>query len=430
MNLFDYQKTGRDFLADNAYAFLADDPGLGKTAQAINAACDTFTKMTSKKTRPTICVLCPRSAIKNWHREWKRWWPSFNGNLLVVNYDMVVSNIKAREDFLNEQWDLVICDEAHRLKSPGAKRSQTVYRGLKKHAGKVWLLSGTPARNHAGELWTHLVSLRPDLIADRSGRAMTQEQFEDRYCEVYNDKHGHRRIRGSKNLKELRGLLFKGGFLLRRRKKEVQPQLPALIFDEYPIILDDEGVARGLGPDFTALGIDENTPTDDVLRILRSRIVEFSTERRLLGLLKVPAVAGMVETELEAPGKIIVFFHHTDVGQHLKERFMDHCPVLVDGKTKDPQGEVDTFMTDPNCRVFLGQIQACGEALNITAANQVVFAEASWSPSDNYQAACRAHRFGLEGSLVVRFLSVAGTVDEIIQRTLARKSAELAELFD
>jgi hypothetical protein len=81
-------------------------------------------------------------------------------------------------------------------------------------------------------------------------------------------------------------------------------------------------------------------------------------------------------------------------------------------------------------RVFLGQITACGEALNITAANQVLFAEASWSPADNYQAACRAHRIGMGDKLVVRFLSVPKTMDRLIQRALARKTQELSDLFD
>lgn len=424
-DLFEYQVEGRDFLAATPRGMLGDQPGLGKTPQAIRAAAKVF-----GWGAPKICVICPKTAMTNWKREWARWWPTFGGFLMIVNYDRLSIETNERHTFTKGPWDLIICDEAHRLKSPGAKRTKTVYDHVGKYdATWVWLLTGTPARNHAGELWTHLTALRPDLIHDRSGRPMAVEQFEDAYCKVQHDAFGARVIRGSKNVKELREKLADGGFILRRMKKDVQSQLPDLIFDEYPLPQRVDATPVNY-PDFAGMGIQEGMTFDEIVEVLRRAGTQFSTERRHTGMLKVPSVAAFVDEELEAPGKIIVFFHHTDVGEALKDRLVLHNPVIVNGKTKDAQAQVDKFQTDPDCRVFLGQITACGEALNITAATQVVFAEASWSPADNYQAACRAHRIGMGDSLVVRFLSAEGTMDEIIQRVLTRKSRELAELFD
>lgn len=426
--LFAYQETGRDFLGRTQFAMLGDQPGLGKTPQAVTAARRVF-----GTSAPNICVVCPKTAVTNWKREWARWWPGFGGHLFVVNYDRLSVDTRERTLFEMTKWDLIICDEAHRLKNAGAKRTQTVYDYVGDNRFswplRVWLLTGTPARNHAGELWTHIHALRPDLILDRSGRPMSQEQFEDAYCKVQFDAYGNRKVRGSKNLKNLREKLFGGGFLLRRMKKDVQGQLPDLIFDDYPLPQRVDAVPVNY-PDFAGLKIQEGMLYEEIVDQLRAKGTEFSSERRHTGYLKVPSVAAFVDEELEAPGKIIVFFHHRDVGAALKERLVLFNPAMVDGRTKDAQAEVDRFQTDPECRVFLGQISACGEALNITAANQVVFAEASWSPSDNYQAACRAHRIGMGDNLVVRFLSAEGTMDEIIQRVLARKSRELAELFD
>ena len=428
LQLFNYQVEGVKFLSTAFRAMLGDQPGLGKTAQAICAAQKVFVHKT-----PSICVICPKTALTNWQREWDRWWPGFMGYLRVVNYDRMSIDTRERTLFENTTWDLIICDEAHRLKSPGAQRTKTIYRKAirDRNHTRVWLLTGTPARNHAGELWTHLVSLRPDLILDRSGRPMSQEQFEDHFCKVGFDKFGNRVIRGSslKNLPELRDLLRKSGFLLRRMKKDVQGSLPPLIFDEYPLA-DPQNMPVASFPDFEKLGLRTDMSFEEMAEVLREKGTEFSTERRLTGVLKAHAVSDFVETELEAPGKIIVFYHHRDVGDRLAERLVLHNPARVDGRTKNAQAEVDSFQTDPECRVFLGQISACGEALNITAATQVVFAEASWSPSDNYQAACRAHRIGMGDSLVVRFLSAGGTIDEIIQRVLRRKTQELTELFD
>jgi SWI/SNF-related matrix-associated actin-dependent regulator of chromatin subfamily A-like protein 1 len=424
VNLFPYQEEGAEFLVSKSAALLADQPGLGKTAQAIVAARRVF-NTNFKPLR--ICVIAPKTALENWRREWSRWWPG-NYKPTIINYDLLSNATQTRVEFNQTDWDLIVCDEAHRLKNAGSNRTQVIYRKVLKQRvrPRVWLLTGTPARNHAGELWSHLRTLRPDLIHDRSGRPMTLPQFEDAYCQVQTDAFGQRNIRGSKNLKELRAKLIGGGFMLRRMKKDVQSELPDLVFDDFPLT----GTLKSAVPAMPALGIGVDTPLDDAIAILRREEVHLSTERRLTGLLKAPLVAEYVTDELDAPGKVIVFYHHTEVGNILNDRLIHFKPARVEGGTKDPQGQVDMFQTDPVCQVFLGQITACGEALNITAADRVFFAEASWSPSDNYQAACRAHRIGMGTNLTVKFLSLPGTMDEIIQRVLARKTAELSELFD
>lgn len=432
LELFEYQVKGAAFLYDHKTAMLADQPGLGKTPQAICAAA---AASSARGGLGKICVVAPRAALTNWRREFVRWWPRrdlLRDQLWCINYDLLALDGPDREAFEHEAWGLIIADEAHRLKSSGAKRAQAVYRKahqlLKDNSDfRMWLLTGTPAKNHAGELWTHLRTLRPDLIADRSGRPMSQEQFESLYCEVFYDERGDRRIRGSKNTKELRERIEP--FFLRRMKKDVQSQLPELIFDDYPIDPPPgvnvpkavHGGPRNL----------EGKTWDDILDTIQRDSKNLSAWRRQVAELKIPLVKEYVENELEVPGeKMIVFYHHTVLGKSLHHLLAAYQPVIVNGATADAQAEVDTFNTDPNCRVFIGQISACQEALNITGATHVALAEASWSPSDNYQAACRAHRIGMGKSLTVRFLSLAKTPDEIVQRTLTRKAAELAELFD
>jgi SNF2 family DNA or RNA helicase len=424
VNLFPYQEEGAEFLASKPAALLADQPGLGKTAQAIVAARRVFGRG-YKSTR--ICIIAPKTALENWSREWSRWWPG-TFKPTIINYDLLSMATQTRIEFNQTKWDLIICDEAHRLKNPGSNRTRVIYTRVLKQKVKprVWLLTGTPARNHAGELWSHLRALRPDLIHDRSGRPMTLPQFEDAYCKVQTDNFGGRVIRGSKNLKELREKLVGGGFMLRRMKKDVQSELPDLVFDDYPLT----GTTVTSVPGMAKLGIGEDTPLDDAIAILRREETHLSTERRVTGLLKASFVAEYVTDELDAPGKVIVFYHHTEVGNILQERLSPFKPARVEGGTKNPQGQVDMFQTDPDCQVFLGQITACGEALNITAADRVFFAESSWTMADNYQAACRAHRIGMGNHLTVKFLYLPGTMDEIIQRVVSRKAREMGELFD
>ena len=433
-DLFAYQETGKAWLMEQTTAMLADQPGLGKTAQAIAAARDISAGHFNAK----ICVICPRSAVKNWHRELKRFWPGHTPDQdLVTTFERVANTQHPANAAFNKlDWDFIIIDEAHRLKTPDAQRTQAVYKrvyqllnrwrgGLKPHPTRVWLLTGTPAKNHAGELYTHLAVLRPELIQDRSGRVMSQAQFEEKYCNVGFDKHGHRRIRGSKNITDLRAILDASGFFLRRLKKQVQPDLPPLIFDTYP--LNFTGRVGG-APNLEHL---EGWTIEDALNFLQENQSNLAQWQHDVASVKVPLVKEFLETELDTPGeKIICFYHHRILGEELKNLLALYQPVLVDGRTAEPQDQVDEFQNNPNCRLFLGQIQACGEALNITAATQVAFAEYSWSPSDNYQAACRAHRYGLQNTLITRFLYLDNSTDEIVARVVERKTAELAELFD
>ena len=426
--LFGYQNEGRDFLASRQVALLADDPGVGKTPQALRAARRRFGPVALPAFK--VCIVTTKASIENWRREAARWWPDGRDDcpeFFIINYDVLsLTTHPSRSHFNLTPWDLIIADEAHRLKSPGAKRAQTFYRKAvraKKEGATIWLLTGTPAKNHPGELFTHLRSLRPDLIMARGGKPMNQFQFENRYCDVKETPYG-RRISGGdrRRLKELRGKL--DGFMLRRRKHEVLKDLPPLILDTFPLSIDSATTKRIP----TIPGIDASMSEDAILNVLKQE--HQSTERRLLGMVKAPYVADFVESELDAPGKIIVFCHHREVMTEIEDMLGQFKPARIDGRTKDPQGQADMFNNDPKCRVFIGQITACGEAINLTAANQVVFAEASWSPSDNYQAACRAHRIGMQSGLLVRFMHIPRSVDEIIQKVLARKASDLAEIFD
>ena len=84
--------------------------------------------------------------------------------------------------------------------------------------------------------------------------------------------------------------------------------------------------------------------------------------------------------------------------------------------------------------MFVGQIQAGGTAITLSGGKlpcrDVVFAETSFSPSDNFQAACRIHRIGQHDAVLARFASAAETYDDRIQEILARKTKDFTELFE
>jgi SWI/SNF-related matrix-associated actin-dependent regulator 1 of chromatin subfamily A len=154
--------------------------------------------------------------------------------------------------------------------------------------------------------------------------------------------------------------------------------------------------------------------------------------RRLIGTIKATAVAEVIKGELDSGlDKVVVFGHHRDVLDILCAEFDAYGVVRLDGRTSmtERQAAVDQFQTFKNTRVFCGQITAAGVGLTLTAAQSAVFAEMSWVPAENQQAAQRIHRIGQTGSCLVRYTILPGSLDEQIVDTLRRKMRGIAEVF-
>ena len=421
-DLFPYQNDGVAFLKARKAALLADEPGLGKTVQAICAAEEIGAE--------TILVICPKSAVGNWSREFRRWWPG-GPTPRVVNFDIYSVRDPDNEEklvgLLDVAWDLVVIDEAHRLKTPSTLRTKNIYGRVTPNAKNVWLLTGTPTPNHNGEIYTHIRALVPQYIPHPTrGGYLTAEEFEDRFCNVSVHPDYGRRILGNKDTQKLKELI--APFTLRRMKGDVLRDLPPLRFEHHPLDNWNKKMRDKVGQ----AEIPPEVREEDLIAWLRSNEVHIATERRLTGLVKVPGVVEVVSDLYDAGvTKQIVFAHHRDVLDSLQEKIKGLKGVRIDGSTpaKERDKAVDAFQNDPTVTLFYGQIAACGEALTLTAASDVLFAEYSWTPSDNYQAACRAHRIGQNNGVIARFLTLPGSIDEVIGRVMARKAREIAELF-
>jgi len=169
-----YQDIGSDFLADRKNALLADEPGLGKSKQSIVAA--------DKVGVTTITVVCPASMVRSWEREFLKWQTTprklsvitkgtndpINDGANILSYNLATQN-KLHAKLMKNRRELLILDECDFLKNPSAKRTQKCLGmghniGLAQRHDRVWALSGTPVRNHVGELWPLLNALYQEGI--------------------------------------------------------------------------------------------------------------------------------------------------------------------------------------------------------------------------------------------------------------------------
>ena len=454
-DLLPYQAVGRDWLASQSRTLLGDDMGVGKSAQAIAAA--------DKVAARDILVVCPAVARINWAREFDRFSlfkrtqrvllsgepPALDDQLVIVSFDLLL-NDKVFAPLVARQWGALIVDEAHFLKEPSAERTKRVIGkdGLIHRAKHFWAMSGTFAPNHVGELWLWAYVL--------GHTTLTQELFLRKYCKTQSTPYGLKVIGNNPGaLPKLREGIKR--MMLRRTKEEVMPELPPLTLSEItvepgPVDLElwffDYWMGGGDAAVMKAVRNQEdklhtawtsvagtNSPDNSRLQILPGMDESVSVLRRYVGMQKLFPVVDLIVAELGAGlDKLIVFALHRDVivnlRDELKRRNID-AVILFGGTPPDKrQRNIDRFQNDKRCKVFIGNIKACGVAITLTAANEVLVVEPSWVPAENAQAIMRAHRKGQTRPVRCRFVSVEGSLDIDIQRVLRRKTKAILEAFD
>lgn len=415
------------------------EPGLGKSAVALLVA--------RARGEKRILITCPLSAVYSWKLELEKFWPEHppltiinkvsdahalaRNGVFIVTYGLL-SRSSVLVDWIKAApvMGFSILDEAHALKNSGANRTRAVLAELKPVLGLVHPMSATPAPNHAGELWPILRALRPDLILNGDGKPMKEAEFTARYCETKTIRVGDRMVEviaGSKNTQELRTRL--NGFFLRETKANVLKELPPLDFVTLPVQIPNPEYFMTIGQ-----LIESGENDDEILH--HAMMVASSTRYRELGFAKAPMVAEYVRDMLEGGVKqVVVWAVHHEVIDYLLKHLLDYGVSRLDGRVGQAQRGIliDSFVQGRS-RVFLGQIQAGGTAITLSGGKlpcrDVVFAETSFSPSDNFQAACRIHRIGQRDAVLARFASAAETYDDRIQEILARKTKDFTELFE
>jgi SWI/SNF-related matrix-associated actin-dependent regulator of chromatin subfamily A-like protein 1 len=417
-----FQNTGAHFLAGRTRALLADEPGVGKTAQFITAC-----NLVGAR---RVGVVAPSIGLEHWRREFDKW--NFKGDRAdIISWD----DAHEQRDLFAQaggpkrlpiQWDVLIPDEVHFGKNPQARRAKAVLGtgGLGWYARRVWAGSGTPAPNNAAELW-------PMLRAFGRTR-MDYETFKNYFCVV----DGLGKIRGNRedHIGELRGILKE--FTLRRLKKDVLPELgPIDVQDWY--VTPSARFTFDVSPDLAEERLRkvlQGASDDDVMAFLASRDEDFATLRRYNALLKAPAVFETVKFELENGllDKVVIYGHHVDAMNALHREFgrAGIGSILISGDT--PKGErdglIEKWKRPDGPPVNISSILVAGTVLDYTAAHQVIALETDWVPGNNAQAWQRPHRHGQDKPVTVR-VAVGTPIDEIVTGVLVRKTKAIDEIF-
>lgn len=435
--LMDFQKTATLFALSRNRAYLALDPGLGKTPIAASIAATLH-----KKSAIGVVYICPPFLTRNTEYELKKWAPE----LFVLKYKchdlaqtiIVADSILNREQtyfdikkFVNYCRErkvpvVLFVDEAHRFKNPEAGRTKVLFGAPKTKKAKakpgivgwfdkVYYLSGTPMPNRPIELYPVLSQSAPETID-----FMTKFDYAQKYCAAFKGEFGWN-YSGASNVTELAGKVI-GKFMLRMKKDDVLKELPpkteemVLIGDDLPPKLTDvdSKILKVFSPEDLMAGQFSKPGVD----------LHISTYRKELGIHKAKEAGLYIQALLEDTDEsFLVFAIHKDVISSLQTTLKKFNPIVITGDTdmKVRHEYVKEFQSNLSRRLFIGNIQAAGTGLTLTKASRVIFAEFSWVPADNEQAADRAHRIGQRDNVFVQYLVFKNSIDRQVIETVLRK---------
>jgi SWI/SNF-related matrix-associated actin-dependent regulator 1 of chromatin subfamily A len=436
LDIYPYQTLGAEWLAGRKYAILGDQMRLGKTPQAIRAA----DLVGARK----ILVICLKVGRTNWVEEFKQFsdikrtylaptsatefLTKFHSviDVTILTYGLL-TNKKILDKLSGTAFDMLIIDEAHYAKSSTAARTKAIYgaKGVARLAKRVYALSGTIAPNTQFEMWTHL----------RAFGATKLKEKEFKYEFFHVDDYDNVRSVKADKLPALNKII--NSVMLRRTKQQVRADLPDIRYSNIYIDPSPVDIERWFAntENLNEQLIEAREVLQEVLMrdpdnpvILETESI--STYLKYTGLSKVPAVVELAEWFLDSNEKLIIFARHRAVIESLKELLIKYNPAVIYGGTSKPELQVQKFMTDNRCKVFIGNITSAGTSISLTAASTVWFCEASFVPGDNAQAAMRVQGPSQKEACIAEFITLKDSTDELVQRSIARKTKNLSKTFE
>ncbi len=423
MKLEDYQIEGVKFLANNYHAYLGDDMGLGKTAQVI--------KSCEKLKSSNILVICPASVKFHWGNEFDKWGLGYKYDIVeggkyqlnkhitltIVNYELLLVE-KIFKQLKARRWDVLVCDEAHFLKTLTSQRSAKVLGrgGIAHNARYKWMLSGSPIENRPVDLFPVLYTLGSHVLGDYN----TYEKFVMRYCDGYYDFYtGEPTPNGASNEAELGSRLK--NFMLRRTLKD---KLPETITQVIP-----------LEKNVKLLELEKQLSGDDEQNFFFKPMAELgalASLRQETSLAKLPQCIQYIKDVLGVVDKLVVFAYHRSVINNLAEALKQFNPVKYYGGMNINQKEEakKKFKHGKNCKVFIGQLDAAGTGVDglQEVCSCMIFVEIDWTPFR--QCIGRLVRKGQKSkNVIVQIVICKGSIEERIYKSVNSKLKSIDKIM-
>ncbi|WP_425572018.1 DEAD/DEAH box helicase [Pedococcus ginsenosidimutans] len=434
---------------------LADEPGLGKTAQALLAAqaADAY----------PLLVVVPNVVKTNWAREAQLWTPEHpvtvvhgNGEDIDGFADIVVVNYEVLDRHVGWLGNLgfrgMVVDEAHFIKNKTSQRSQHVLQLSERIRTRtvrplLMALTGTPLINDIEDfraIWQFL-----GWVDDKKPLGPLMHALEQTGLTPA-DPGFYAAARTS--------VIEQG--IVRRRKVDVASDIPARRIADLPVELDDEAgrsiraaereLARRLVARYDSAmetrrssvlveGIDHEL-VRRVARWEREDTSPSATEENVFGVMrrigqaKAGLAADYAAQLARSVGKVVFFAKHIDVMDVAEETFakrgLRYSSIRGDQTPRQREAAIKAFVEDPDVAVVVCSLTAAGVGLNLQVASNVVLAELSWTDAEQTQAIDRVHRIGQGEPVTAWRIIAAQTIDPKVAQLIDGKAGLAARALD
>ncbi len=441
-NLFPYQKQGIEFALRRGRCLLADDMGLGKTLQAIGAA----EAMKQLQGISKVLIVCPTSLKYQWKSEIQKFTDSslrvIEGNMFmretqygdedfykICSYNVVGRDIEAIN---KNEFDLVILDEAQRIKNWQAAISRNVKKLKSKH---LIVLTGTPVENKLEELYS-----------------VSQVVDPFRLGALFRFLHNHQvtegatgKVVGYKDLDKIGKALRE--IMLRRHKRDVLTQLPKRMDKNLFVSMTPkqseyykeayDAVASLVNKWMRYKFLNEKDRQMLLINLNRMRMACDSTyviDQATRHDTKVDELMNILEQVFENGSEKVVIFSQWERMTRIVSWEMDARKIKYENLNgsipgKDREKLFRNFNTDPECKVFLST-DAGGVGLNLQSASVLVNLDLPWNPAVLEQRIGRIHRLGQKKNVQIINLIAANTIEEQMLAKLKFKSSMATGILD
>ncbi|VDN04652.1 unnamed protein product, partial [Thelazia callipaeda] len=408
---------------------LADEMGLGKTFQTISLIMALIKVRRNRESVIQNClIVTPASLVSNWRAEFIKWFPYSYEMLLLLTKISDIEELKSRlklptviitsyemftrlfTSMLDVTVDLLVCDEAHRLKNcDGRIREQLQL--LRAH--RRLLLTGTPMQNDLEEFYSLIDFVRPDVFSSFSHFKNFSETEPDRFNELLSE------------------------IMLRRTVAVIHDCLP--IKNDYLVWCQPSPLQCSIYKSLTHFLSCDSLVLIDLLRKLcnhpsilyRSIQAKLDNEEIYVSgsILsgKLSVLTNLLATFREQNENVVIVSNFTQTLDLLEELCLSlfFFVFRLDGSIEGMKRMtiVDAFNSQKDrATVFLLSAKAGGQGLNLIGASRMILYDSDWNPAIDMQAMARIWRKGQKKPCHIFKLITAGTIDEKILQRQVKKS--------
>lgn len=485
-DLFPHQRAGVAFLATAKRALLADEPGLGKTAQAIRA----LKKLqdNGEEVFPAL-IVCPNTLKKNWAREFKTWWPGVttqvikgtaaqrkkqfesNADVYIINWESLRTHSRlspygsvaltrcsacgGHDDSVSENrcevhlrelnnidFKAVVADEIHRSKEPKSKQTRALWSATG-NAQIRFALTGTPIANNVVDLWAILHWLSPKDWPSKT-------KWIDRMIDTMLNAFGGMLVIGVKPHMQDEFYKAINPHMRRMLKSVVLPWLPEIINERRDVEMSTKQKKAYEQMRDTMIAELESGDALTAPSILTqtTRLVQFASS---YATMEVNETTGEMKARLSDPSckvdALMDDISHGDFGDDsvavcavsrqliellsaaMTKAKIDHGLITGAQDEDERQKAIDDFQSG-KIKWILFTAQAGGVGVTLTAARRLIMLQRPWSLVDHKQALDRVHRIGSEihDSVIITDYVTEGTIEERVLQVLETKADNFEQI--